>query len=125
MKRGALFLLAAICSAFSPVAWAQNSTLNGTWAGKGGSGAGFDIVMTVSANGAETDYPSIGCSGRLTRAGTSGGYTFFFETKERGSIRSGGTCIDGSITVFQIGDRLFWSWFGSHDGKSYGTGAEL
>jgi hypothetical protein len=72
----------------------------GTWTGtayqnKGASN--YTVVMTISASGAETDYPELKCGGKLTRVGASGGYFFFVETIVRGGRSTGGSCIDGTI----------------------------
>jgi hypothetical protein len=78
----------------------------------------YSIVMTLQANGGETDYPDLQCGGKLTRAGAAGGYTFFIETITRGRLDKGGRCIDGSITVTMAGEQLAWGWVGAHDGKT-------
>jgi hypothetical protein len=78
----------------------------------------YSIVMTLQANGGETDYPELQCGGKLTRAGNAGGYTFFLETITRGRLDQGGRCIDGSITVTMAGEQLAWGWVGTHQGKT-------
>ena len=78
----------------------------------------YSIVMTLQASGGETDYPDLQCGGKLTRAGSSGGYTFFLETITRGRLDQGGRCIDGSITVTMAGEQLAWGWVGTHQGKT-------
>ena len=78
----------------------------------------YSIVMTLQASGGETDYPELQCGGKLTRAGSAGGYTFFLETITRGRLDQGGRCIDGSITVTMAGEQLAWGWVGTHQGKT-------
>ena len=78
----------------------------------------YSIVMTLQATGGETDYPELQCGGKLTRAGSAGGYTFFLETITRGRLDQGGRCIDGSITVTMAGEQLAWGWVGTHQGKT-------
>ncbi len=104
-----LLALPAVALGQSPPA------LLGTWTGKvtqsDGVG-GFSVVMTISANAAETDYPELKCSGKLTRVGAAKGYVFFTETITRGGKSSGGDCIDGTITVAPASDKLIWGWIG-------------
>ncbi len=96
------------------------SGVTGAWAGsvtQPGSKP-YSIVMTLQASGGETDYPELQCGGKLTRAGSAGGYTFFLETITRGRLDKGGRCIDGSITVTMAGEQLAWGWVGTHNGKT-------
>jgi hypothetical protein len=93
----------------------------GTWTGKvtqSDGVSGFSVIMTISANAAETDYPEIKCSGKLTRVGAAKGYVFFTETITRGGKSSGGDCIDGTITVALASDKLIWAWVGADNGKT-------
>jgi hypothetical protein len=78
----------------------------------------YSIVMTLQATGGDTDYPELQCGGKLTRAGSAGGYTFYLETITRGRLDQGGRCIDGSITVTMAGEQLAWGWVGTHQGKT-------
>jgi hypothetical protein len=78
----------------------------------------YSLILKVRANGGETDYPELSCGGRLTRVGSSAGYTFFVETITRGRQDQGGRCVDGSITIAPAGDQLAWGWVGSHQGKT-------
>ena len=94
----------------------------GTWTGtayqnKGASN--YTVVMTISASGAETDYPELKCGGKLTHVGASGGYIFFVETIVRGGRSTGGSCIDGTITVAPTADKLAWGWMGSLRGDTF------
>jgi hypothetical protein len=36
-----------------------------------------------------------------------------------GGKKSGGSCIDGAVTVAPAGTNLAWGWVGSYDGKVY------
>jgi hypothetical protein len=99
----------------------QKAGVTGTWSGsvtQVGSAKGYSLVLIVRENGGETDYPELSCGGRLTRVGSSGGYTFFIETITRGRLDQGGRCIDGSITIAPAGDQLAWGWVGSYQGKT-------
>lgn len=85
----------------------------------------YSIVMMLQASGGETDYPDLQCGGKLTRAGSAGGYTFFLETITRGRLDQGGRCIDGSITVAMAGAQLAWGWVGTHNGQTLVAHASL
>jgi hypothetical protein len=98
----------------------------GTWTGKlaqsdgaqNDGSSGYNVVMTISANAAVTDYPELKCSGKLKRVGTANGYVFFTETITRGGKSSGGGCTDGTITVALASDKLIWAWVGANNGKA-------
>ena len=93
----------------------------GTWSGtvtqvSAVSGAGsqskYTVALSITAKGGETDYPELGCGGKLTRIGASRSYVFFVETITRGQVDKGGRCPDGTITVTPAGENLGWEWFG-------------
>jgi hypothetical protein len=89
----------------------------GTWTGKvaqNKGSTGYTVVMTISANAAETDYPELKCGGKLTRVGAANGYVFFTET-----ITRGGNCIDGTITVTPASDKLIWGWIGGFNNETF------
>jgi len=92
----------------------------GTWSGtvtQVGSQSKYTVVLTITAKGAETDYPELGCGGKLRRMGASPSYVFFVEVITRGQADKGGRCPDGTITVARAGDNLGWTWFGSVQGE--------
>jgi hypothetical protein len=98
----------------------------GTWSGtvtqvSAVSGAGsqskYTVALSITAKGGETDYPELGCGGKLARIGASRSYVFFVETITRGQVDKGGRCPDGTITVARAGDNLGWTWFGSVQGE--------
>jgi hypothetical protein len=94
--------------------------LTGTWAGsvvQPGS-KGYSIALTLTTGGGTTDYPELKCAGKLTRAGTAGGFTFYLETITQGGLKQGGRCIDGSITVTLAGEKLAWGWVGVHENRT-------
>jgi hypothetical protein len=116
-----LLLTAIFTLSASAATVAQSPAVTGTWTGmvqqnKGQSG--YSVVMTITANSAETDYPELKCGGKLTRVGAANGYVFFTETITRGKD-SGGSCIDGTITVTPAGERLVWGWVGGYKGETY------
>jgi hypothetical protein len=54
--------------------------ITGTWSGtvtQVGSQSKYTVVLTITAKGAETDYPELGCGGKLRRIGASPSYVFF------------------------------------------------
>jgi hypothetical protein len=75
--------------------------------------------MTITATGAETNYPELNCGGKLKRVGSVNGYVFFLETITRGGKSSGGSCINGAVTVTLENTNLAWGWVGSDGGQVY------
>jgi hypothetical protein len=114
-----------VTSAADRVAQASTTaapSLTGKWTGTAFQNKGksnYTVVMTISASGAESDYPELKCGGKLTRVGASGGYVFFTETITRGGQNSGGGCIDGTVTVAPAGDNLAWGWVGAYRGETF------
>ena len=84
----------------------------------------YKFELEVGPKGAETKYPGLDCTGKLTRAGSSKSYVFFIEIITKGRADKGGRCPDGTVTVARQGDGLALIWFGSIQGKTviaYGT----
>ena len=102
-------------------------TINGNWAGEltqVGSPTPYKFELTINAKGAETKYPDLDCTGKLTRSGSSKTYTFFVEAITKGSADKGGRCPDGTMTIARQGDDLALGWFGTVQGTTvvaYGT----
>ena len=116
------FVLSMALMMQSHLAFAQPPTIFGTWTGTVTQNSGksnYTVVMTITSTGAETNYPELNCGGKLRRVGTSKGYIFFMETITRGGKNSGGTCIDGAVTVAPARMNLAWGWVGSYDGQVY------
>jgi len=88
------------------------------WTGrvKQNSGAtDYTVVMRLSGDGGETEYPELKCGGKLTRVAQSGDYSFYLET-----ITTAGTgCIDGAITLVSSRDTITWGWVGTSKGETY------
>jgi hypothetical protein len=104
--------------AAAPVA---GPSINGNWSGQlhqVGSEAPYNFEIMINGNGAQTKYPDLDCTGKLTRVGASKSYTFFVETITKGQVDKGGRCPDGSITVARQGDDLSLGWFGSVPGDT-------
>ncbi len=103
-------------------AFAKSPGIIGTWTGTASQNigsSGYTIVLIITSEGAKTSYPELNCGGILTRAGASKGYVFYTETITRGGKNSGGSCIDGTITVAAAGKKLAWGWIGSYAGQVY------
>jgi hypothetical protein len=102
-------------------------TVNGNWSGQlhqVGSETPYKFEIMINGNGAQTRYPDLDCTGKLTRVGASKSYAFFVETITKGQVEKGGRCPDGTITVARQGDDLSLGWFGSVQGDTiiaYGT----
>ena len=119
---GWMFVLSMAIMMQSPSAFAQSPTILGTWAGNVTQNTGksnYSVIITITGTGAETNYPELNCGGTLSRVGTSKGYVFFMETITRGGKNSGGSCIDGAVTVAPAGTNLAWAWVGSYGGQVY------
>jgi hypothetical protein len=125
MRRSALLWTFVVCAVFmtqSHLAFGQRPTITGTWTGTAAQNEGksnYTVVMTITSTGAETNYPELNCGGKLKRVGSTNGYVFFFETITRGGKNSGGSCVDGAVTVAPAGANLAWGWVGSYGGKVY------
>jgi hypothetical protein len=103
-------------------------SLVGVWRGMGHqspagtSGADWSIVMTIAANGASIQYPSLSCGGTLTQLSRDATSAQFRESITYGREK----CIDGgSITVRLVNGKLAWTWFGQAKGKQYNAIAVL
>jgi hypothetical protein len=108
-------------TARKPAAPARPTSVNGTWTGQVsqvGSQSEYSVVLTITDRGAQTEYPELECSARLTRVGASKGYTFYAETITKGQAEKGGRCVDGTITVSRAGDGLAYGWFGVAEGTA-------
>ena len=119
---GWMLVLSTALTMQSHWALAQAPTILGTWTGTVAQNTGksnYTVVMTITSTGAETNYPELNCGGKLRRIGTSKGYVFFMETITRGGKNSGGTCIDGAVTVAPADTNLAWGWVGSYGGQVY------
>jgi hypothetical protein len=107
---------------------AGGPTIFGKWSGQltqvGNEKTPLKIELSITGRGAETKYPDIQCTGKLTRAGSSKTYVFFVEIIATGRADKGGRCPDGTITVARQGDNLVLDWFGSIENNlivNYGT----
>ena len=106
------------------------ANFTGTWTGEveqPGHESPFAISITIAASGATTSYPDQGCTGTLTRIGTSGAYVFYVEkiTKNRYDATKGTGCLDGTITLAKAGNAVLMSWFGTVDNGLYQASATL
>ena len=101
--------------------------ISGSWAGQlnqVGSESPYKFEIVINSKGAETKYPDLDCTGKLTRVGSSKSYTFFAEVITKGQVEKGGRCPDGTITVSRQGNDLALGWFGNVRGNTivaYGT----
>jgi hypothetical protein len=118
-----LLLIAIFTMIAAAVAFAQSPpAVLGTWTGmvaQNKGQTGYTVIMTIAANAAETEYPELKCGGKLTRVGAANGYVFFTETITHGGHDSGGSCIDGTITVTPAADKLVWGWVGGYKGETF------
>src|SRR5262249_15124536 len=115
----ALMLIATIGGA---MAQDPASPMVGTWTGNVQQNSGdwqFTVIMSVTANGGETNYPEIDCGGILKRVGSANGYVFFTETITRGRVETGGKCVDGTLTIASNGEGLSWGSVGTYGGKDF------
>jgi hypothetical protein len=114
--------------ALAEPAAAQSEDMLGTWKGEASQNAGtsgYTVILTLTETGATSDYPQLNCSGILTRVGAADGYVFYSEKIDQGGQYSGGTCIDGTVTIAPAEGRLAWGWVGSYGGEVYVAWANL
>jgi hypothetical protein len=108
----------ALCLAFAVVlACASPLRAQEIWKGQVKQNVGsenFTVVMKLSGDGGETDYPELKCGGTLKRVGQSGAYRFYIEKITRKGIG----CVGGAITVVKSNGVLSWGWVGAHDGQT-------
>ena len=106
---------------------AAGPSIVGNWSGhltQVGSQTPYKFELAINAKGAETRYPDLDCTGKLTRAGSSKSYVFFVEVITKGQADKGGRCPDGTITLARQGNDLAVGWFGSFQDSTvvaYGT----
>jgi hypothetical protein len=99
----------------------------GNWKGELtqlGSKTPYKVELAISPTAAETKYPDLKCTGKLTRVGASKSYLFFIEIITKGASNKGGRCPDGTITMARSGEKLAMLWFGNIEDDmviAYGT----
>ena len=131
MSRSVLAWALVLFAAFAiqcGLAFAEAPKTIGTWTGtvhQNSGASNYTVNITFTNTGAETDYPELRCGGSLKRVAASKGYVFFIETITRGGKSSGGSCIDGTVTVVATGANLSWGWFGSDAGQVYVAWSDL
>ncbi len=75
-----------------------------------------------------TDYPELGCGGKLTQVGrTPDGYTIYHEKISYGRLGdgSGANCIDGIAILAQVKGTITLGWFASDGGVPMLASAQL
>jgi hypothetical protein len=96
--------------------------LTGTWTGSAvqvGRDKSYSVALTLAGKSGQSSYADQHCTGKLTRVGQSGDYSFFTETIVEGKYNptSNTGCIDGSITLVRSGDSLVMGWAAAYNGK--------
>jgi len=121
-------VLALALIAHPQIAAAQSADMLGTWKGEAAQNAGtsgYTVILTLTESGAVSEYPQLNCGGILTRVGSADGYVFYSEKITEGGQNSGGSCIDGTVTIAPAGGRLAWGWIGSYGGEVYAAWSNL
>ena len=83
-------------------ATAKGPAIEGIWSGtltqvaggsatQDGSESKYAVELTITAKGAESNYPGLECQGKLRRIGTSPSYAFFVEVITRGPVDKTGS----------------------------------
>jgi hypothetical protein len=114
-------------AATGSVVAAAGPAVAGNWHGEltqVGGKTPYKLNLTISANGGETKYPDLDCTGKLIRVGASKSYAFYIEVITKGAAKKGGRCPDGTITLTRAGDGLALVWYGRIDADTiiaYGT----
>ena len=75
------------------------------------NGEDYSVVIKLSVNSGETDYPELQCGGTLMRVGKSDNYSFYLEKITRNRSR----CLDGSITLINTDNAITWVWVGTYN----------
>jgi hypothetical protein len=128
--RGTLAATKPAVTAATATKPAASSSLSGTWTGQVaqmGRDAPFAIIVTIDAGQATTTYPEQGCSGKLTRIGSSGTYVFYSEKITKGiydKTKNAG-CLDGMLAMTRAGGSVLMSWFGVLNNEPYQAAAKL
>jgi hypothetical protein len=126
---GCSLAASAAPAAQKPTAPPAPSELTGIWSGlvaQVGRSKQYTVTLKLSGKTGQSSYPEQHCTGKLTRAGSSGDYAFFVETITEGKFdattKSG--CIDGSMTLVRAGDALVMGWTAAYGGRpiiAYGS----
>jgi hypothetical protein len=118
----ALAALIALTAAADAAPKPKPGDLTGIWTGleaQAGRAKQFAVALNLNGKTGESSYADQHCTGKLTRIGTSGDYSFFTETSTEGkydaTAKTG--CIDGAITLIKAGDAIVMGWAAAHEGK--------
>lgn len=88
----------------------------------------YMMKLSFKAGEVFTDYPELGCGGKLKTVGTTpDGYTIYHETITYGRLGdgSGANCIDGVAIVSQHKGAITVGWFASDAGVPILASAQL
>lgn len=88
----------------------------------------YPMYLLIQSDGASTNYPSLKCRGTLSKVVEGpDGYVVFKEKITEGALSSVQYrgCVDGLITVKEVGDDLFVGWFGVSEGEPIVAYAKL
>ena len=119
MRKGITLLSVVLVFVLTAPSSAQKTSNVGTWQGTLNQigHSSYPMSVTITPDGATSNYPSLDCTGEWTLVGASGDFTFYIETITRGRHDQGGRCIDGSVTTSVINGKLQVGWIGSFSGQ--------
>jgi hypothetical protein len=112
-------LLAVAFAGLSATAQAGDVSLDGSWAGEmrqidPDRESHYPVTMTLKGKSGTTAYPTLKCSGKLTRiAEAKSGYAIY---QEKVTNDPGGTCIDGLVTMTTDAGKIVLGWFAAFEG---------
>jgi len=118
--RFASFALLAAVVVGSSLVQAGAASVDGSWAGEMrqldvDAETRYPMTLTLKGKTGATSYPTMKCSGALTKIGeTKGGYTIYHE---RITNEPGAGCIDGIVLVTTDAGKLILGWFAAFEGS--------
>lgn len=117
-----LAALIALTAAADAAPKPKPGDLTGIWTGleaQAGRAKQFAVALNLNGKTGESSYADQHCTGKLTRIGTAGDYSFFTETITEGKYDAAAKtgCIDGSITLIKAGDAIVMGWAAAYEGK--------
>ena len=122
-----LALLALPAQARSPLERAEIWTGTMTQVETSGN-RNYMVNLSFKSEEIFTDYPELGCGGKLTQIGrTPDGYTIYQEKISYGRLGdgSGANCIDGIAILAQVKGTITLGWFASDGGVPMQASAQL
>jgi hypothetical protein len=119
MRIGFVFAVSVAVVCGNAAAGAAPAGINGSWAGEmrqieTTAEVKYPMALTINGKTAQSDYPTLNCSGTWTKVAEKNGYTIY---AERVTNKKGATCIDGMVMVTMDQGKVFVGWFAAYAGE--------